>query len=67
MITPIEAMTKDQAMQVENMKISYFPHSSLIQNIYGECPMCHSIQSEDNFCANCGQRLSFEIDITDNN
>ena len=61
MITPIEAMAKDEAIQVENMKISYFRHSSLIKNIYGECPICHSMQSEDNFCANCGQRLSFKI------
>ena len=24
--------------------------------------MCNSIQSEDNYCANCGQKLDFSID-----
>lgn len=60
-ITPIEAIAKQNAMPVKDMKISFFPHSSLIKNIYGKCPMCNSVQSEDNYCANCGQRLDFSI------
>ena len=60
-ITPIEAMAKQEPMTVKNMKISFFPHSTLIKNIYGNCPMCNSVQSEDNYCANCGQRLDFSI------
>lgn len=61
-ITPIEAMAKQEPMKVKAMKISFFPHSSLIKNIYGRCPMCNSVQSEDNYCANCGQRLDFSIE-----
>ena len=60
-MTPIEAMAKQEAMPVKNVKISFFPHSSLIKNIYGNCPMCNSVQMEDNYCANCGQRLDFSI------
>ncbi len=66
MITPIEAMAKDEAMKVTDMKISYFPHSSLIKNIYGKCPICKTVQVADNFCANCGQRLDFSITDTEN-
>lgn len=62
MITPIEAMSKQEPVKVKDMKISYYPRSTLIQNIYGRCPMCNSIQSEDNYCANCGQRLDFSIE-----
>lgn len=62
MITPIEVMAKEQAMPVKDMKISFYPHSSLIKNVYGKCPMCNSVQSEDNYCANCGQRLDFSIE-----
>lgn len=61
-MTPIEAMAKQEPMQVKDMKISFFPHSSLIKNIYGRCPMCNSMQMEDNYCGNCGQRLDFSID-----
>lgn len=60
-MTPLEAMAKQEPMQVKEMKISLFPHSSLIKNVYGKCPMCNSIQSEDNYCANCGQRLVFPV------
>ena len=60
-MTPLEAMAKQEPMQVNDMKISFFPHSSLIKNVYGKCPMCNSIQSEDNYCGNCGQRLDFSV------
>lgn len=58
-------MTKDEAMKVIDMKISYFPHSTLTKNIYRGCTMCNSVQSEDNFCANCVQRLDFSIESDD--
>ena len=61
-ITPIEAMAKQEQMKVKDMKISLYPHSSLIKNIYGKCPMCNTLQREDNYCGNCGQRLDFTID-----
>ena len=61
-MTPIEAMAKQEAMHVKEMKISFFPHSTLIKNVYGKCPMCNTIQSEDNYCANCGQKLDFSLD-----
>lgn len=60
-MTPIEAMAKQEAMPVKDMKISFFPHSSLIKNIYGKGPMCNTMQAEDNYCGNCGQRLDFSI------
>lgn len=60
-MTPIEAMAKQESMPVKEVKISFFPHSSLIKSIYGKCPMCNSVQSEDNYCGNCGQRLDFSI------
>lgn len=60
-MTPIEAMAKQEPIHVKEMKISFFPHSTLINNIYGKCPMCNSVQSEDNYCANCGQKLDFSI------
>ncbi|MBQ3600948.1 MAG: hypothetical protein II992_07095 [Lachnospiraceae bacterium] len=56
------ALAKQEPMHVKEMKISFFPHSTLIKNIYGKCPMCNSVQSEDNYCANCGQKLDFSID-----
>ena len=62
MITPIEAMAKEVPMKVKNMKISFRPNSSLIKQKYGNCPMCNTVQSEDNYCANCGQKLDFDID-----
>ena len=60
-MTPLEAMAKQEPMQVKEMKISLFPHSSLIKTVYGKCPMCNSVQSEDNYCANCGQKLDFSV------
>lgn len=62
MITPIEAMAKEEPMKVKNMKISFYPHSSLIKQTYGNCPMCNTVQTEDNYCANCGQKLDFTIE-----
>lgn len=61
-MTENEALAKQEPMHVKEMKISFFPHSTLIKNIYGKCPMCNSVQSEDNYCANCGQKLDFSID-----
>ena len=43
-MTPIEAIAKQESMHVKEMKISFFPHSNLIKNIYGNCPMCNSVQ-----------------------
>lgn len=61
-MTPIEAISKQEAMPVKNIKINFFPHSNVVKNIYGNCPVCNTVQSEDNYCANCGQRLDFSIE-----
>jgi len=53
---------KQESMEVQDKKISHFPYSTLVQNVYGKCPVCNSIQSEDNYCANCGQKLDFSIE-----
>jgi len=62
MITPLEAMAKEESVKVKDMKISFFPHSTLVKQKYGKCPMCNAVQTEDNYCANCGQKLDFTID-----
>ena len=61
-MTPIEAMSKQEPARVKDVKISFFPHSTLIKNIYGKCPMCNSLQMEDNYCANCGQKLDWSVE-----
>lgn len=52
-------LNKECVVKVKNIKISLLPHSSLIKNVYGECPICGSMQQEDNYCSNCGQKLDF--------
>lgn len=61
----IKALEKQIAKKPFNKKYSFFPHSSLVQNVYGQCPVCKSEQVEDEYCANCGQKLDWSEDMHD--
>ena len=43
----------------ENKMYSFYPHSTLLKNKYGKCPICKSDQVWDEYCANCGQKLDW--------
>lgn len=55
----IRALEKQIAKKAKVKKYSFYPHSTLIQNRYGECPNCGTEQVNDRYCANCGQKLDW--------
>ena len=55
----INALEKQIPKKPENKKYSFYPHSNLLKSKYGECPVCKTIQADDEYCANCGQKLDW--------
>lgn len=55
----IYALEKQIPKKPQNKKYSFYPHSTLLKSKYGECPNCKSIQVDDEYCANCGQKLDW--------
>ena len=55
----INALEKQIPKKPENKKYSFYPHSTLLKSKYGECPTCKTIQVDDEYCANCGQKLDW--------
>lgn len=55
----IQALEKQIPKKPQNKKYSFYPHSTLLKSKYGECPNCKSIQVDDEYCANCGQKLDW--------
>ena len=54
------ALEKQIAKKAKVKKYSFYPHSTLIRSIYGKCPNCGTVQVDDRYCANCGQKLDWE-------
>lgn len=55
----IKALEKQIAKKAKVKKYSFYPHSTLIQSRYGKCPNCGTVQVDDRYCANCGQKLDW--------
>ena len=55
----IQALEKQIPKKPQNKKYSFYPRSTLLKSKYGECPNCKSIQVDDEYCANCGQKLDW--------
>ena len=55
----IQALEKQIPKKPENKIYSFYPHSTLLKNKYGKCPICKSDQVWDEYCANCGQKLDW--------
>ena len=55
----IKALEKQIPKKPRNKKYSFYPHSTLLKSKYGECPVCKTIQVDDEYCANCGQKLDW--------
>ena len=55
----IKALEKQIPEKPENKMYSFYPHSTLLKNKYGKCPICKSDQVWDEYCANCGQKLDW--------
>lgn len=55
----IKAIEKQIPKKPKNKKYSFYPHSTLLKSKYGKCPVCKSIQVDDEYCANCGQKLDW--------
>ena len=55
----IKALEKQIPKKPGNKKYSFYPHSNLLKSKYGECPICKTIQVDDEYCANCGQKLDW--------
>lgn len=53
------ALEKQIAKKVQAEKYSFYPHSTLIKSRYGKCPNCGTVQVDDNYCANCGQKFDW--------
>lgn len=58
----IKALEKQIPKKPQNKKYSFYPHSTLLKSKYGECHNCKSIQVDDEYCANCGQKLDWSDD-----
>ena len=56
-LVAIEALEKQIAKKAKVEKYSFYPHSTLIKSRYGKCPNCGTVQVDDRYCANCGQKL----------
>ena len=59
LVVAINALEKQIPKKPENKKYSFYPHSNLLKSKYGECPVCKTIQADDEYCANCGQKLDW--------
>lgn len=55
----INALEKQIAKKVENKKYIFHKNSTLLKHKYGECPVCKTMQEDDEYCANCGQKLDW--------
>lgn len=55
----IQALEKQIAKKAKVKKYSFYPHSTLIKSRYGKCPNCGTVQVDDRYCANCGQKLDW--------
>ena len=55
----INALEKQIPKKPGNKKYSFYPHSTVLKSKYGECPICKTIQVDDEYCANCGQKLDW--------
>lgn len=55
----IKSLEKQIAKKVENKKYLFHKNSTLLKHKYGECPICKSMQEDDEYCANCGQKLDW--------
>ena len=55
----IKALEKQIPKKPGNKIYSFYPHSTLLKNKYGKCPICKSDQVWDEYCANCGQKLDW--------
>ena len=55
----IKALEKQIPKKTQNKKYSFYPYSTLLKSKYGECPACKSMQADDEYCANCGQKLDW--------
>lgn len=55
----IKALEKQIAKKAKVEKYSFYPHSILIKSRYGKCPNCGTVQVDDRYCANCGQKLDW--------
>ena len=58
-IMGIEALEKQIPKKPINQKYSFFPHSNLLKSKYGECPICNTVQADDEYCQHCGQKLDW--------
>lgn len=59
----IQALEKQIAKKAKVKKYSFYPHSTLIKSRYGKCPNCGTVQVDDRYCANCGQKLDWSDEI----
>ena len=55
----IKALEKQIAKKAKVEKYSFYPHSTLIKSRYGKYPNCGTVQVDDRYCANCGQKLDW--------
>ena len=55
----IQALEKQIPKKAEVEKYSFYPHSILIKSRYGKCPNCGTVQVDDRYCANFGQKLDW--------
>lgn len=55
----IQALEKQIAKKAKVKKYSFYPHSTLIKSRYGKCLNCGTVQVDDRYCANCGQKLDW--------
>ena len=58
----ISALEKQIPKKALEVKISLQSHSSIIKSIYGKCPVCNTIQADDNYCQHCGQAIDWSVE-----
>jgi hypothetical protein len=58
-IMAISALKKQIPMKPLDIKMLFLPHSTLIKSVYGKCPICDTVQADDEYCQHCGQALDW--------
>ncbi|HZK28219.1 MAG TPA: hypothetical protein VFD00_11855, partial [Thermoclostridium sp.] len=57
----ISALEKQIPKKPLDIKMLFVPHSTLIKSVYGKCPICDTVQADDEYCQHCGQALDWGI------
>lgn len=55
----ISALEKQIPKKPLDIKMLFVPHSTLIKSVYGKCPICDTVQADDEYCQHCGQALDW--------